>query len=422
MNAHVPVLVRNALIFDGSSETLTEPVSLLITGDEISKISTDTILPPDNAVIIEGEGRVLTPGLIDSHVHICLTSISPLEMREGDPGYLYANTIKSAERMLMNGFTTVRDAAGSLIGVKQAIDEGLIPGPRIYPSGAMICSTGGHFDLRKSYEIPRRFGGSLSRPEILGISSIVDGRDEVLMASREQIRLGSSQIKIATSGGVSSPRDPIDFVEFAVEEIQAAVIIADHSGTYAMSHAINDRSVRIALENGVKSIEHGHLMEESTIRLIKEKGAWLCTQAFSRDFFLFTDTDRIHRFQHAMEGIGQVLSWARKYSINLTWGSDIIFTEKNGREQISSLKSLMEWFSAKEILLMVTGRAGELLSLSGDRNPYPKSLGVIKEGAYADLILWKGNPLEDLSFIEDPDLNILLIIKNGVIIKNILGL
>ena len=211
-------------------------------------------------------------------------------------------------------------------------------------------------------------------------------------------------------------------MEFAVEEIQAAVIIADHSGTYAMSHAINDRSVRIALENGVKSIEHGHLMEESTIRLIKEKGAWLCTQAFSRDFFLFTDTDRIHRFQHAMEGIGQVLSWARKYSINLTWGSDIIFTEKNGREQISSLKSLMEWFSAKEILLMVTGRAGELLSLSGDRNPYPKSLGVIKEGAYADLILWKGNPLEDLSFIEDPDLNILLIIKNGVIIKNILGL
>ena len=202
MNAHVPVLVRNALIFDGSSETLTEPVSLLITGDEISKISTDTILPPDNAVIIEGEGRVLTPGLIDSHVHICLTSISPLEMREGDPGYLYANTIKSAERMLMNGFTTVRDAAGSLIGVKQAIDEGLIPGPRIYPSGAMICSTGGHFDLRKSYEIPRRFGGSLSRPEILGISSIVDGRDEVLMASREQIRLGSSRLRLRPPEGL----------------------------------------------------------------------------------------------------------------------------------------------------------------------------------------------------------------------------
>jgi imidazolonepropionase-like amidohydrolase len=188
-----------------------------------------------------------------------------------------------------------------------------------------------------------------------------------------------------------------------------------------MSHALNDRSVRIALDNGVKSIEHGNLMEESTIRHIGEKGAWLCTQVFSGIDFPFNDLERKQKFEHAMRGIDQVLNWARKYGINLVWGSDIIFIEKNGKEQINSLLNLLKWFSPTEILLMVTGKAGELLNLSGDRNPYKKPLGVIKEGAYADLILWKNNPLENFSDIEDPDRNILLLMKNGVIIKNILG-
>jgi len=421
MNKDTPVLIQNVLIFNGFSERLTEPMNILIKGDEIYRIASGSVMIPDSTIIIEGEGRVLTPGLIDSHVHICLSSISPLILKEADTGYLYSHAIISAERMLLNGFTSVRDGAGYLFGVKQAIDEGLIPGPRIYPSGAMICSTGGHFDIRKGHQIPRGLGGALSRPEMLGISCVVNGKDEVLMASREQIRLGSSQIKIATSGGVSSRRDPLEFVEFTADEVQAAVTIADHSGTYVMSHALNDLSVRIALENGVKSIEHGNLMEESTIRLIREKGAWLCTQVFSGNDFPFDDLERKQRFERAMKGIDSVFSWARKYSINLAWGSDIIFIEKDGKEQINSLLNLLKWFSPTEILLMVTGKAGELLKLSGERNQYRKPLGVISEGAYADLILWKNNPCESFSAIEDPDHNILLLMKNGVLIKNILG-
>lgn len=415
------ILIHNIRIFDGKNDGLISGRSLHITGDLITRIPDE--IPPLSREItrIDGQGMTLIPGMIDSHVHISLASLDPFDLFNGDVGYLHIRAAKSAEQMLCNGFTSVRDAGGFVFGIKRSIDEGLIPGPRIFPSGAMICQTSGHFDYRRAPEIPVRSGGVLSRPELLGLSVIADGVPDVLAGTRNQLRLGASQIKIATSGGVSSRSDPLDVVEFGQDEIRAAVEAAEQFNTYVMAHAVNDQSVRNALSGGVKSIEHALMADEDTIRLIARQRAWLCAQAFMDGDCYFMDPVRKEKFDHAIEGTARTFLWAKKYEVNLTWGSDVFLIEKEGKEQIKSLMRLLNWFSPVDILRMVTSRAGALLSLSGKRNPYPGKIGVIEEGAYADLLLVNGNPLEDVSLLSDPDKNLVMIMKGGKIVRNLLS-
>src|SRR5215472_12539570 len=257
------VLFQNVRVFDGKSGVLSGPSNVLVRGNKIERISTAPIATDRSAKtqIIEGGGRTLMPGLIDAHWHAMLIRSNPAE----------------ATDTLMRGFTTVRDVGGAVFGLKSAIDSGLIAGPRIFPSGAVITVTSGHGDFRQLSELPRTIG-TLSRMEQIGASMVADSPDEVRLRVREQLMQGASQIKLTAGGGVASPFSPLDVSTFTEAEMRAAVEAAENWGTYVTVHAFTPAAIQRAIAAGVKCIEHGFLMDEATAKLIAEKGVWLSTQ------------------------------------------------------------------------------------------------------------------------------------------------
>src|SRR6516225_8285695 len=276
-------LFQNVRIFDGKGASLSAPSNVLIKGNIIERISTEPIATEPGVTIIAGNGRALMPGLIDAHWHAMLIRPNPAQAIVGDVGYNNIAASVEATDTLMRGFTTVRDVGGPVFGLKAAIDEGLIAGPRIYPSGAMITVTSGHGDFRQLSELPRTIGGMPSRMEQIGGSMVADSPDEVRVRVREQLMQGASQIKLTAGGGVSSPFSPIDVSTFTEPELRAAVEAAENWGTYVTVHAYTPTSIQRAIAAGVKCIEHGHLMDEPTARLIAEKGICLSTQVFPNE-------------------------------------------------------------------------------------------------------------------------------------------
>jgi imidazolonepropionase-like amidohydrolase len=228
----------------------------------------------------------------------------------------------------MRGFTTVRDMGGPAFGLKRAIDDGTVAGPRIFPSGAVITVTGGHGDFRQPFELPRTLGAPQSRGEQLGAAMIADSPDEVRVRVREQLMLGASQIKLTAGGGVASPHSPLDVTTFTEAELRAAVEAAEDWGTYVTVHAYTPTSIQRAIAAGVKCIEHGHLMDEPTARLIAEKGVWLSTQAFPdemADAFPPGSSER-DKAMEVFAGTDRTIALAKKYKIKTAFGTDIIFS------------------------------------------------------------------------------------------------
>ncbi len=258
------VLFENVRIFNGTTGRLSGPSNVLVVGNVIRTISSAPIADPAGVDVqrIRGGGRTLMPGLIDNHWHTMLVRPSPAQAIDGDVGYLNLLGGAEAQATLMRGFTTVRDLGGPSFGLKRAIDEGLVAGPRIYPSGAIITITGGHGDFRSPSELPRRLGGPLARMEVMGGSMVADSPDEVRVRAREQLLLGASQIKLTAGGGVASPHSPLDVSTFNEDELRAAVQAAENWGTYVGVHAYTPAAMRRAVAAGVKVIEHGHLMDE----------------------------------------------------------------------------------------------------------------------------------------------------------------
>ena len=244
---------RNVRIFDGHSDQLSAPSNVRVKGNRIERISTDPLPaePGDTTTVIDGGGRTLMPGLIDNHWHTMFVRPSPAEAMSSDPGYI--NLVAGAEAgdTLMRGFTTVRDLGGPSFGLKRAIDDGVIEGPRIFPSGAMITVTSGHADFRTPADLPRSPGGTPSRQEELGASMVADSPDEVRLRTREQLFLGASQIKLTAGGGVSSPHSPLDVVAFTEAELRAATEAAGNWGTYVTVHAYTPATIRQAIRAGV---------------------------------------------------------------------------------------------------------------------------------------------------------------------------
>src|SRR5215467_12574660 len=274
------VLFQNVRVFDGKSGILSGPSNVLVRGNKIERIYTAPI-PTDRSAktqIIEGGGRTLMPGLIDAHWHAMLIRSNPAQAIAGDAGYNNIAAGVEATDTLMRGFTTVRDVGGPVFGLKTAIDTGLIAGPRIYPSGAVISVTSGHGDFRQLSELPRTIGGPLSRMEQIGASMIADSPDEVRVRVREQLMQGASQIKLTAGGGVSSPFSPIDVSTFTEAELRAAVEAAENWGTYVTVHAFTPAAIQRSIAAGVRCIEHGFLMDEATGQLMAEKDVWLSLQ------------------------------------------------------------------------------------------------------------------------------------------------
>jgi imidazolonepropionase-like amidohydrolase len=412
-------LFQNVRIFDGKRASLSSPSNVLIKGNIIERISTEPIAAEQGVTAIAGNGRTLMPGLIDAHWHAMLIRPNPTQAINGDVGFNNIAAGVEATDTLMRGFTTVRDVGGPVFGLKQAIDSGLIAGPRIYPSGAFITVTGGHGDFRQLSELPRTIG-SLSLMEQIGGSMVADGPDEVRLRVREQLMQGASQIKLTAGGGVSSPFSPIDVSTFTEAELRAAVEAAENWGTYVTVHAFTSEAIQRAIAAGVKCIEHGFLMDEATAKLIAEKGVWLSLQPLPEELRQGFPADSVQREKadEVWPGIARAYELAKKYKIRTAWGTDVLFSQSLAQQQGAILTSLVRWYSPAEALAMATATNAELLALSGKRNPYPGKLGVVEQGALADLLLVDGNPLENINLIADPAKNFKVIMKDGRIYKN----
>lgn len=411
---------ENVRIFNGKSATLTAPMHVLVEGNLIKKIS-PTPLSLDYAVTrINGSGKTLMPGLIDVHVHLTFGALTMQDMMSPDVSeqQLLQKVGASATQTLMRGFTSIRDVGGPIFPLKAAIDAGKIEGPRVWPSGAVVSQTAGHGDFRTPNEKSRRFFGEPSRAELYGATFIADGRDEVLTAVRENLRFGASQIKLMAGGGTSSAYDPVDVTQYTLDEMKAAVEAAEDWGTYVTVHAYTPRAVQRAIEAGVKCVEHGQMLDEKTLKLMAKKKVWLSLQNLVEDT---PDMDPMRREKRKPVIDGQAKVWplAKKLKVKLAWGTDFLFEPDLNAQQNAYILRLQKWFTNAEILKMVTHDNAQLLQLSGLRSPYPGELGVVEEGALADLILVDGNPLADLSLIAQPAEKFLLIMKNGKVVKHL---
>ncbi|MBB1200622.1 amidohydrolase family protein [Enterobacteriaceae bacterium 89] len=412
---------KNVRIFDGVSDTLREGLQVVVEGSKIKSLEDEGTDHPANATVIDGRGGVLMPGLIDAHWHAIMARPSMMTAMTADFNYIQALAIAEAQATLMRGFTTVRDMGGPVFGLKRAIDEHIAVGPRIYPSGAFITQTGGHGDFRLIGELPHTPSDPLSYAEKVGMTAIADGEDKVLLRAREQLMRGASQLKYMAGGGVASMYDSISVTEGSVKEIAAAVTAAENWGTYVTVHAYTARAVTMAIEGGVKCIEHGQLVDEDTVKLMAEKNIWWSLQPFLDDedaVPMATPASRAKQLE-MVAGTDNAYALAKKHNIRTAWGTDTLFDEKLATRQGAQLAKLVRWYQPHEVLKMATSVNAELCGLSGPRNPYPGKLGVVEADALADLILVDGDPLKNIQLIAQPETAFKVIMKNGVIYKNL---
>jgi imidazolonepropionase-like amidohydrolase len=420
-------LITNVNIFDGFNAERIENANVLIEGNVIKAVSTDPIAA-DGATVIDGAGRTMTPGLIDMHQHITFntpegTNTFKLEWDFGGAGALAGQAIR--DHMLMKGITTIRDIAGNSRGIANAVKRNLLIGPRIYTSGGVLSHTGGHGDWgAKNAAEPSDYGVLIQQ------TYIVDGREDVIRASRRNYRGGAHFTKIMAGGGVSSEFDPLEILGATKEEIEAAVEIATDYGTYVAIHAYHDKSYQRSLDAGVRSFEHGFLISEDTVKQMAAKGeeiVWSFQCHMSVNSFgsyetmpaFFTHEQKLKGVA-AGEGVRNVSKWMKEHGTFITGGSDMF-----GPGLLEIIKeditcNVEAGFTPAEALKHWTGNAGKVLKWSGPLDPYPTyALGTIAPDSYADILLWDGNPLDDINLILDEG-KLNLIMKDGVIYKNTL--
>ncbi len=417
-------LIQNVRIFNGVDDKLT-PGQVLIENNLIKAVgAVDRI--PDGATVIDGGGRVLTPGLTDAHVHLMLNDAPHISIYDKPWPFVGAQAVAGAKAMLLRGFTTVRDVGGPVAGLKEAIDQGLVEGPRVLPSGPFISQTSGHGDLATSpFKLSPYFTGIPDKSTLFGWVFVADGIPEIQKASREVLRTGATQIKVMAGGGVSSYYDPLHTTQYTLEEIRAVVTEAEHWGTYVTVHAYTDTAVRQCIEAGVMCVEHGPFLSEETLKLMVEKGVWLSPQAYlfgmTPEELKILGTPAEAKMRQVNEESKLVMRLAKKFQVKLAWGTDLFGPLEKQAQQPLEFRARADYFSEFEILRQATSANAELFKLSGKLHPYQEGeLGVIKEGAYADLLLVDGNPLENIEIMANPAENFDLIMKDGKIYKNTL--
>lgn len=424
-------LFTNVYVFDGVNESRIGNASVLVEGNLIKAISKDPIDAP-GATLIDGGERTLIPGLIEGHVH--MSTFLPLQAWARDSLHPYAHgahAVLRGKEMMMNGYTTVRDMGGPANYLREMYDAGYAAGPRVYPSENWITQTSGHGDFRELNDPhPNIVAGRQHFYEDY-VTIIADGPDEVTRATRETFRRGATQIKLFTSGGVTSLFDPLHSAP-NLEEIEAAVAVADQWGTYVATHSFTEKGILMSIEAGVKSIEHAPFLTNAAAEAMTKKGLYLVT-AVAAVLEVDVETARVtyppasfakwKRVRDAAENMMQVV--ADNPNLKLVFGTDLLGTIDNTRATDDKMNLEYKWWtdyiSELRILRGLTSTAGELMALSGEMNPYKEGpLGVIQAGAYADMLLVEGNPLQDITVLERPDVNFKIIMKDGVIHKNTL--
>lgn len=413
-------LITNVNVFDGVNKSLIKDANVVVTDNLITAVSTEPLAVPDSTVI-DGGGRTMIPGLIDAHWHTSYAYAPQRTLAAGDVLEVAIIGAMGSEKTLMRGFTTVRDVGGNPFATKRMIDHGEIPGPRIFPSGPPISQTSGHFDFRSPQAVPSNSGDSLDYWIRNGVLMVADGVPEVTKRAREVLRMGASQLKIAGGGGVSSAYDPLDVQEYTFDEMRAFVEVAETWNTYVAAHIFTDKAVQTAIRAGIKSIEHGFLMSDETLKMMKKNDVWLSIQPLlnDEDALKFDSPASTAKYITVTDGTDTIYTNAKKIGVKIAFGTDMLFDPVTAEKQGAFLAKLQRWFTPYEVLKMATSTNAELLALAGPRVPYQDGpLGVIAEGAYADLILVDGNPLDNIDLVADPHKNFDLIMKDGVIFKS----
>jgi len=406
-------LLTNAFLIDCAGNEPRERASVVVEGERIREVRLAGSGPTGgHEVIVDCSGMTLMPGLTDAHVHIGAVDVNILDQHREHPSNLVALMMaRILEDTLQQGFTTVRDAGGADWSFKAAVERGIVEGPRLLVSDRPISQTGGHGDWRRITET--------QSPEIFcptaGMRSVVcDGVDEVRRAAREQLRLGADQIKVMASGGAMSPADELSATQYALEELRAAVEVAEAARTYVMAHAYNDESVRNCLKSGVRSIEHGNLIDEETARIIAESGAYLVPtlvtyEALSeegRDYGVPEDV--IRKIDEARALGIRALRFAYESGVRIASGSDLLGPLQDRKARELEIKT--EVMSPMESLVSATRTNAELFDMED-------KIGTVEAGKLADLIVVEGNPLENITVLQKKS-NIKLIMKGGTVFKD----
>ncbi len=408
-----PILITNARLVDGRSELPSDPCNLLIEGGRIREINNASIEATD-ARIIDADGYYTMPGLIDCHAHPFLADTNLARLRDVPPTLMTARATNILRGMLMRGFTTIRDAAGADWGIKQAIEEGEIAGPRLFISGRALSQTGGHGDFRR-----RTDNGLLCHcaHALAYTSRLADGLDEVRRAVREELRLGADQIKVLVSGGISSKHDPLEAGQYSPEEIRVIVEEAERRGTYVLAHAYSAHAIKVALEAGVRTIEHANLIDKEAAVLAAKKGAYVVPTLVTYDVLAEKGAiggwsrEMLEDLQTVRAAGLQAIEICKEAGVQIGLGTDLL--GDNFDEQSRELLIRSEIESPREIINSATRINAEILRQEGQ-------LGEISEGAIADILLVDGNPLEDLRLLQNQGEHIHLIMKQGKIFKNTL--
>jgi imidazolonepropionase-like amidohydrolase len=406
------ILFANAnLVLDGFAE-LQPSFNVLVKDNYIHSVSPIPI-NCQNATVIDVGGRTVMPGLIDAHAHITGLSLSPKNV-----SYPASNIAMAAAnyltRSLMDGFTTIREAGGADYSIAQLVAQGEIASPRLFYSGRALTQTGGGADFRTPYEHTDPCG-HISPFSVMSV--IADGVDEVRKAAREELRRGATQIKLFASGGVVFPSEAhATLYEFSEAELSAAVEEAASRGTYVMAHAYTDAGIRRCLRAGVRSIEHANFASEETVAMIAESGAFFdptfisLTQRIETDSETRLSSSIVHNLERTIASGQQVYKWAKKYDVPIAFGTDLWGAEAR-KSQVREFEMRMDLDSPANVIRSATTTNAALL-MQKDK------LGTIAPGAYADLLVVEGDPLTDLRVMLDPQKNLKLIMKDGVIYKN----
>lgn len=418
------VLIQNVSLFDGINEAIRQGCFISVENGVVSEISHQQNPTMEYDRVIDAAGYTVIPGLIDAHTHIALSdTFNAIDNMTAEEVAVRSTVI--AREMLERGFTTVRDVGSNCYGLKQSIDSNFVPGPRIYPSYAGISQTCGHADYRQNRTQRSNFNQGLDDSSFMrqGHLVLADGVPECLKRTRDQIFMGASQIKIFGGGGASSLFDPLDTIQYTREELRAIVETVTNYGSYVCSHIHAGPAMKIAIEEGVKSLEHATFMDDDIARLCLDKEVWVVPQYATAELIanrkipldseiLYQKTERVGK------GLLKQAELVEKYDLKCAFGTDLIGTPELHAKQNAEFSARKKYFGSFRGLKQATSDAGELLKLSGLLDPYPEGdIGVVCEGSYADMLFVRGNPVDDLDILANPD-NIQVVIKGGEIFKD----
>ncbi|WP_291799233.1 amidohydrolase family protein [Brevibacterium sp.] len=399
--------VTNVRILDPEAETVSAPTTLRFNGDRIASVGA---APAPGEEVFDAEGRIAAPGLIDCHVHVLANSPDLGSLGDESPAYLTACAINTMQGALRRGFTALRDAGGADFGLARAADEGLFVSPRLFFGGKSLSQTGGHADMRGP-------GNALvdNHQCCPHIGLVCDGVDEVRRGARQQFRTGADHLKLMLSGGVASPTDRVDSTQFSDSEILAAVEEAEAANRYVLGHAYTARAINRGLRLGVRSIEHGNLLDEETVRLFLEHDAFLVPTLVTYQR-LKADGARLGLPAASQAKVDDVLyaglealRLADRGGVNIAYGSDLLGELWEYQSQEFEIRAQAQ--SAGAVLRGATTTAARLLQAEGD-------LGILAEGAYADLVLLNANPLEDVTVLARPEESIHSVFSRGALVED----